>query len=587
MILLYESNETEFVNNGLGGLSDAISCIVTEERNGVFELELQYPIIGIHYGDIARRRIIMAKPNPVSDPQPFRIYRITKPISGQITVYAEHISYDLSGVPVSPFTAHSAAEAMADLKNNAAVTTPFTFWTDKSTVADMTVSVPSSTRALFGGQTGSILDVYGGEYEFDRFNVRLYSKRGQNRGVSIRYGKNLTDLTQEENIQSVYTGVYPYWYSNEDEGLLTLPEKTVNASGTYDYVRIMPLDLSNEFEEKPAEDALRQAAANYMKRNNFGVPNVSLSVSFAQLEQTEEYKDKALLERVSLCDTVNVEFPALGVSAIAKCVKTVYNVLLNRYDSVELGDARTNIANTIINQQREIEESKTETKSFLQQAIGNATSLITGNKGGYIVLNDTDGDRKPDEILVMDTPDIETATKVWRWNKSGLGYSPSGYNGPYGLAMTQEGEIVASYITTGILTANLIKAGVLQSANGITSLNMTSGDMTVDQGNFTMQLNERGLSLLYSGKTVAFMSGNMFDWPNPRGTIGAGEFRITDDSTSEIAAVPIVTRTYVNSSGRSAIMANLNNINKMECNAIYIEGKPVFIKSDGTLFVNI
>lgn len=586
MILLYENNETQFVNNGLGGLSDAISCIVTEERNGSFELELQYPITGIHYGDIARRRIIMAKPNPTSDPQPFRIYRITKPISGQITVYAEHISYDLSGVPVSPFTAHSAAEAMANLKNNAVVTTPFTFWTDKSTVADMTVSVPSSTRALFGGQAGSILDIYGGEYEFDRFNVRLYSQRGQNRGVSIRYGKNLTDLTQEENIQSVYTGIYPYWYS-DNEGLLTLPEKTVNASGTYDYVRIMPLDLSNEFEEKPAEDALRQAAENYMKRNNFGVPNVSLSVSFAQLEQTEEYKDKALLERVSLCDTVNVEFPALGVSATAKCVKTVYNVLLNRYDSVELGDARTNIADTIINQQREIKESKTETKSFLQQAIGNATSLITGNKGGYIVLNDTDGDRQPDEILVMDTPNVETATKVWRWNKSGLGYSSNGYNGPYGLAMTQEGEIVASYITTGVLTASLIKTGILQSVNGVTSLNMESGDMEVNQGNFTMRLDERGLSLLYSGQTVAFMSGNMFSWPNPRGTIGAAEFRITDDSASKLTAVPIATRAYVASGESPTLMANLSNINALACNAIKLNGNRVFVKSDGTLYVNI
>lgn len=585
MILLYESNEIEFENNGLGGLSDAISCTVTEERNGVFELELQYPITGIHYGDIVKRRIVMAKPNPTGDPQPFRIYRMTKPINGQITVYAEHISYDLSGVPVSPFTAHSAVEAMANLKNNAAITTPFVFWTDKSTIADMTVSVPSSTRALFGGQTGSILDVYGGEYEFDRFDVKLYSQRGQNRGVSIRYGKNLTDLTQEENIQNVYTGVYPYWYS-DDDGLVTLSEKIVNASGTYDYDRVMPLDLSDEFEDMPEEDALRAAAQSYMVRNNFGIPSISLSVSFAQLEQTEEYKGKALLERVSLCDTVNVEFPALGVSATAKCVKTVYNVLLNRYDSVELGDARTNIADTIINQQREIEESKTETKSLLQQAIDNATSLITGNKGGYIVLNDTDGNGQPDEILVMDTPNVETATKVWRWNKSGLGYSSNGYNGPYGLAMTQEGEIVANYITTGVLTASLIKAGVLQSVNGVTSLNMESGDMEIDQGSFTMQLDEIGLSLMYAGQTVAFMSGNMFAWPNPRGTIGAGEFRITDDSASKLAAVPIATRAYVASGANPALMANLNNINTITCNAITLNGSRIFVKSDGTLYVN-
>lgn len=471
--ILFAATDTAFDTNGLGVLTDAISCTVTEERNGAFELEMTYPVSGIHYGEIKTRCIILARPNPADDPQPFRIYRITRPLDGIVTVYAEHISYDLSGVPASPFTADSVSDAMLKLQSMAAVDSPFTFWTDKSTVAAMNVPVPASTRSLLGGSEGSVLDVYGGEYKWDCYTVRLYNARGQNRGASIRYGKNLTALQQEENISNVYTGVYPYW-ADADGNLTQLPEKIINAPGTYDFIRILPLDLSQHFDAMPTTEQLQQAAETYMSSNNIGVPTVSLSVSFAQLGQTEEYKDLALLETVLLCDTVNVEFPALGVSATAKCVKTIYDVLLDRYNSVDLGDARTNIADTIAGQQQALEKAPTATD--MQQAINNATGLITGNKGGYVVLHSSTGAKEPDEILIMDTPDISTAVKVWRWNKSGLGYSSTGYNGPYGLAMTADGAIVADFITAGTLTANLIRAGILSSKNGATTINLDTGN---------------------------------------------------------------------------------------------------------------
>lgn len=471
--ILYPSTETEFASNGIGILSDAVECIVTEERNGGYELQMQYPVTGVHYGHIARRCLVMAKPNPVSDPQPFRIYRITRPMGGVVTVYAAHISYDLSGIPVSPFAASSAAGAMSALASSAAVDCPFEFWTDKTTTAAMTVSTPASIRSLLGGSEGSVLDVYGGEYEFDRYTVRLYGQRGADRGVSIRYGKNLTDLTQEENCESVYTGCYPYW-ADADGNLVTLPEKILDAEGTYDFTRILPLDLSDGWQQAPTEDQLREKAVAYMKNNHIGTPKISLTVSFAQLEQTEEYKGTALLERVLLCDTVNVEFPALGVSATAKCVKTVYDCLLERYDKVELGDARTTIADTLADQNTSI--SKKPDKTYLRAAIDSATAQITGNKGGYVVLHSSTGGSEPDEILIMDSPEIENAINVWRWNKAGLGHSSTGYNGPYGLAMTQDGSIVADYINVGTLTANLIRSGVLQSLDGKTFfLDLESG----------------------------------------------------------------------------------------------------------------
>ena len=523
--ILFTSTETEFTSNGIGVLSDAVSCTVTEERNGAFELEMQYPVTGVHYGHIARRCLLLAKPNPVDDAQPFRIYRITRPMGGVVTVYAAHISYDLSGIPVSPFTASSAPAAMAALSANAAVACPFTFWTDKSTAATMTVPAPTSIRSLLGGSEGSLLDVYGGEYAFDGYSVRLYGQRGADRGVSIRYGKNLTDLTQEENCQSVYTGCYPYW-AGQDGALVTLPEKILAAEGTYDFVKILPLDLSVEWQEAPTPDALRERAAAYMKDNRIGTPRVSLTVSFAQLEQTEEYKGTALLERVLLCDTVNVEFPALGVSATAKCVKTVYDCLLDRYDKVELGDARATIADTLVEQSAAIE--KKPDKTFLQSAVDSATSQITGNKGGYVVLHSSTGSKEPDEVLIMDNPDIATATRVWRWNKSGLGYSGTGYNGPYGLAMTQDGAIVADFIATGTLNAalaniininasnintgtlraNLVKAGVLKSSDGGSYFDLDNGNCYLGgtfkskDGHYSSMIGNGGVALHYDDEEV-------------------------------------------------------------------------------------
>lgn len=476
--ILYKSTETAFADNGIGILSDAISCVVTEERNGAFELEMTYPLYGIHFDEIAQRSIILAKPNPADDPQPFRVYRISSPLGDNVTVYAEHISYDLAGVPVTPFSASTAASAMDALAANAAVSCPFSFWTDKATSGAMTVTAPSSIRSLLGGVQGSVLDVYGGEYRFDRWTVRLYNQRGQNRGVSIRYGKNLTDLEQEQNCASVYTGVYPYWLGM-DGTLVQLPEKIINASGTYDFTRILSLDLSQEWQTAPSVAQLRSKASNYMVANAIGTPKVSISVSFVQLEQTEEYKALALLERVELCDTVNVEFPALGVSATAKVVCTVYDCLMDRYDRVDLGDARGSIAKTIVSQAQQIAAIPSQTKSVVQTAVDEATALITGESGGYVVLR-TDAAGKPYEILIMDTPDIETAVKVWRWNKAGLGYSKSGYNGPYGTAITQNGAIVADYITSGTMQANRIKGGTLSlggasNGNGVLKIYNASG----------------------------------------------------------------------------------------------------------------
>lgn len=472
--VLFPPDEREFTTQGLGALSAAISCTVTEERNGIYELELVYPVIGIHYGEIVKRCIIWAIPSPYRDPQPFRIYRHTKPLAGRVTFYARHISYDLQGVPLNPCGAGSAAAAMVALETNVATTSPFRYWTDKSTEADWSVTVPSVSRSVLGGQEGSILDVYGGEYEWDRFVVKLYQERGRNNGVTIRYGKNLTDINEDSDDSNLATGIYPFWTDSQGGNLVVCDPPIINAPGTYDFTRIITVDFSGEWDEPPTPEQLKARAETYVVANQIGVPKVNLEVSFVQLEQTLDYADLRLLEKVDLCDTVTVQYEALGVDATSKVIRIETDVLRERYNVVELGDARGSLADTIISQGQQIQQKPS--KSDLQQAVSGATDLITGAKGGYIKVN-RDGNGQPYEILIMDAPDMATAQNVWRWNNGGLGFSRSGVNGPYLLAMTQDGQIVADFITSGILNANILQAGIIRSADGLSYWNLETGEV--------------------------------------------------------------------------------------------------------------
>lgn len=466
-----------FDTNGLGALTDCISCEVTEERNGEYELVMEYPMNGVHFDELALRKIIFAKPNATDGPQAFRIYFISAEINGVVTINARHITYDLSGIPVVPFTATSAGAACSGLMSNAQVSNPFSIGTQIGTIADFKVDVPSSVRSWFGGKEGSLIDVYGGEWHYDNYTATLKASRGENRGVVIRYGKNLIDFEQEKNCEEVWTGVLPYW---ADEEGTVVRANIINIEGSFNYRRILCLDLSQDFEEQPTTAQLTARAQTYIRANNIGVPKVSITLDWAQLN-----------EQVELCDTVTVVFERLGIETTAKCVRTVWDVLKDRYSSIEIGDARTNITDTIHNLQQEAEKAQTSVSNAMLRAIANATALITGNEGGYFIVYDSNGDGFPDETLWMDTNDIETATRVWRFNQAGLGFSSSGYDGPYGLAITMNGEIVADYITTGALNASLITTGSL-SADRISGGELTLGGANDANGRMQV-LNSSGV----------------------------------------------------------------------------------------------
>lgn len=483
MPVLYEANTTDFTTFGIGTLTDTVSCEITEERNGIFECLLKYPITGQHYRLISKERIIKAKPNDTGNPQAFRIYRITKPLNGVVSIYGQHISYDLANVPVMPFSTESRSPALI-LDQLLASDTRFHGWTDYSEAKPFSVSQPKSVRACLGGSDGSMLSKWHGEYEWDNFTVKFHSHRGQKTGVVIEYGKNLTALEQDEDNSGVYTQLLPYAVftpeGTEEETVVTLTEETLPIVSA-EMVREKTLikDFTDRFESGTVitEELLRAAANDYIKENPLGATVPTVKVSFEPLWKQPEYS--ALLERVNLCDTVTIRHSALGVNVSAMVIETVYDCLAERYKSISLGGEKSSMITTISEVQSSVQKVESTVGHFpklLQTAIGNATSLITGQSGGYVVLHG-DENGQPYELLVLDAPAISDAVNVWRWNVNGLGFSHNGYNGPYETAITADGQIVADFITSGSLVANIIKAGVIRSQDGSSWWDLESGEV--------------------------------------------------------------------------------------------------------------
>lgn len=457
--ILFSENSTTFTTNGIGRLSSAISCECVEERNGQYEVELTYPIDGQHYSDIGIRKIIVVIPSDGATLQAFRIYKISKPINGKVVINARHISYDLSKNTSMPFSITSSpsacAQALAGLKSHAVETCPFTFWTDVTTAGSYSQSAPASIKSRLGGVEGSVLDQFGGEYEWDNFTVKLHRQRGslaELNGLTLRYGKNITDITQEENIASTATGAVPYWQDYEGD-LVTLPEQAVYSqyASRYSQHLTVPLDLSEKFDDKPTVEALRAAANVVVNAADFGLPKVSIEVSFVALWQTEEYKDIAPLQRVKLCDEVTVSFEKLGVDVTAKVVKTVYDVLAERYQSIQIGSVRSNLAMTLTDQNAQTLRQIEAQAVSVETAINNATKWLT-TAGGYVIaIRNADGSWK--ELIFSNMTDpYDASAKLLRVNNNGIGFSTHGMAGPFTNAWTIDGHLVADFLFGGTLT---------------------------------------------------------------------------------------------------------------------------------------
>ena len=402
--ILYEADATSFITNGIARLRDAASVLVTEEKNGVYELTMTYPVDGAHFEDIIPGRIIAVTHDDSGDIQPFDIVSYSKPIDGMATFHAVHISYRQSFLTVTGQNINSLADAL-DLLATAEPTNPFTYQTDISSNAYLAAAdgKPKSVRQLLGGSAGSILDAYGGEYEFDKFTVRLWKNRGQNRDFAVRYGINMTSYQDDTDYLGAFTSCIPFWAGGD---AVVIGNKVDSGLTSYNGRDLcVPLDLTDKFETEPSTADLEAEALAYMTSNQSNLPQQNIKIDFLRLQDFSGYEDFQNLMACNLCDTISVVFPKYAMTGTYQIVRTVWNVLENRYQEMELGALQTTLAEAL--------------------GVSSSAGIIGGGSGGETAAD-----------YVSDEGQQTTSTGVWTWREWISGKVEIWYNGTLTLSNT-------------------------------------------------------------------------------------------------------------------------------------------------------
>ena len=383
--ILFEKGTRYFTRGGICRLSEALTWKVKEALNGEFELEMSYPAAGEHFKEIKTDRIIYAKPNPFDGPQAFVIYAVTKPLKGRVQIFAEHVSHKQTKITVSPFRARTMQEALEAVKNATVGENPFRIETDMEIVNDINSNIP---RTLRNAIYGRILSLYGGEIKYDNYYAEILPRRGSDKGFAVRYGKNLLDYNEKSDVSGVYDGIYPYYFNQDPEDeeefeYVELPEKIIKIGDTAE--RIMPLNLTSEFQEEPDEDELREAAQRYLEQNDINKGSFSVKINFAILSQTEEYKNSIPPEQVELGDDVSVYIPIRGVTVKSRIVKTVYDGKKGRYESVTVGEIERDIADTLHGVQNVLTENQTQIAAT-GRTVARVQTIANDNKAQVNIL---------------------------------------------------------------------------------------------------------------------------------------------------------------------------------------------------------
>ena len=550
IMILHDKTNNNWNSQGLGPLHEAMNPKVTRERNGTYELTFTYPVKGVLFKKLVVGRWIVADAGPsrTAKAQRFEIAEITKPKNGIVTVYCEHYRYQLLRSIVklgSKFENINAQTALNQLKNQMEPKGDFTFYSDVTTRSSIDFSDLSkfnNAQEVLGGVQGSILDNFGGEYLFNNNQVRLLANAGIERNVIIAYGKNLTDISQEESIENTFTSVYGWAkLDGEDEQVITLPETYIDSGYVDNYTqrRIQMVDFSDK---KPKNvSALREMVKSYIKTNKIGIPKVSIKTSYVDLASSVMDEELKHLEELDLCDWVTVLFNELEIHTSAQIIKTVWNVSLDKFDSLGLGETATNMSKVLSESQ--LETNKLIDKvTWLEEAQKEASNLLNNPGKGHVVIYPSFAD--PQEILIMDTKDVNTAKNVWKWNAGGLGFSSTGYKGTYELAMTNNGAIVADRITVGVLRAIKI-IGVSISGSTFETIG-NFGKILIENGNINaygangrlygrispyLKENNSGLRIDGNGEGV-WIFGNNKQSSSPQLTVGQNAIRMETPNLS-------------------------------------------------------
>ena len=349
--ILFSATETNFNTNGIGRLRSCTRCEVVEERNSIYEVEFDYPVDGVHFADIILGSIICASHDDSGDLQPFDIYASTKPIDGVVTFRGQHISYRQKYMYATLNSASSLSNAFGQIKS-AYPSNPFNYITDMTVSRNLPIAdgIPRTVREIMGGSEGSILDTYGGEYLFDKWNVYLLSQRGKKKPVTIRYGVNMLEFSEDLDFSETYNAVVPYWKGDDGEGGQTviIGQPVLSSESSYDgRTRCVPLDLSDSSETQPTLETLEMFARGYLANNSPTLPNRNIKIDFIQLSESDEYSMFSELQKCQLCDYVTVAIPFYNMTGDFKIVRVVWDVLQERYTEMELGNLSTSLAEAL------------------------------------------------------------------------------------------------------------------------------------------------------------------------------------------------------------------------------------------------
>lgn len=492
---IYGQGTTEFNNNGYGILRDTIDAKVTEVLNGEMSISIEYPLQGLLAEYILEENIIKADVGGGSF-QLFRIKHIEK-TSTRIKAYGVHIFYDLidnmlEDVAPTDLNCQAALEWILDRTSFA---NNYTAFSDIATTASARYVRLNPVEAIISADN-SLVAKYGAELERDNFTIKLLGRRGADNKVKLLFGKNIKEINITTDSTTIATRIMPIGY----DGLL-LPDLYVDSPKILDYptpkiakvefgqVKYDPNDPDAFHTIEEAYDELIRLTEILYSDFNIDSPAISVKVDWVELSKVKEYYDQyAALETVHLGDTITAEI--YGLNYQTRCIKTIYNVLSDRVEVFEIGTFKPTFTESTTLEIQALAAAVAEVSpaSILTEAQDKATALITQAMGGYVYKTQS-------ELFIMDTDDLETAQKVWRWNIAGLGYSSTGINGQYGIAITNDGQIVADFITAGSLNVNKVQGlqDSLSNLQGQITLNGDTIQLTISDVN---NIKENGVSRL-------------------------------------------------------------------------------------------
>lgn len=480
MISIYDSKTVNFDNNGLGSLRDMISCVATEELNGTYDLEAEYPLTS-QYIELIKNENIIKCDSGYETEQLFRIKRCI-PNLKTVKIYGNHITYDLKDNNLEDVYPQklNCNNALNWILNRTQFEHPFKSFSDISKTATARYVNVNPLSAILGDRDNSFINLYGGELVRDNFTIKLLQNRGVDNGYKISKRKNLVGLSFDEDNTNVVTRIRPKGYNG-----ISLPETYVDSPliNNYPHPKISEIEFTDvKLKSEESEDGfdtleevyeeLRKRANAKFNEDGIDRPAINVKVNFVELSKTQEYKNYKNLETIKLGDYVDLIFNNYDIKL--KVIKTKYNVLLKRYIEIELGQAKTNFLKSTGNSISQLNDKikDIDSISILNAAKTNATDQINKALGGYVY-------KTQNELFIMDSKNPQEAIKVWRWNINGLGYSKDGINGPYQTAATSDGSLVADMITSGTLNTNVIDGynelllRVFKNSNNLEQLNLT------------------------------------------------------------------------------------------------------------------